>query len=90
MKKTIIISLFVVTALLSDNFLGTPILAPTLKPHHEIKSYSKNIDNPPPKVEDRHSKKYTFKKDNHRYDKRYKHFLTYAQKKLNRKTNPIK
>lgn len=73
MKKIIVIISLFLTSIFADSFLGKAILAPTLKPHHETKNYSKNIDNPPTKLKDKHSK-YRFKKDNHRYDKRYKYF----------------
>jgi len=72
MKKLIIISSFLFSALLADNSLGTPISTPILKPQHEIKSYNKNIENPP-KAKAQYSKR-KFKKDDHRYDKRYNNF----------------
>ena len=72
MKKILIISSFIFSALLADSSLGTPILAPTLKPQYEIKSYNKNIENPP-KAQSKQTQR-NFRKDDHRYDKRYRNF----------------
>jgi len=72
MKKIFLISSFLLSALVADNFLGKPLSNNTLKPHREIKSYSKNIDTQPIQKSSTSHKK--FKKDHHRYDKRYSNF----------------
>jgi hypothetical protein len=72
MKKILVISSFIFSALFADNSLGTPLSTPVLKPQHEIKSYNKNVDNTP-KAKPTYSKR-KFRKDDHRYDKRYNNF----------------
>ncbi len=72
MKKILVISSFIFSALFADNSLGTPLSTTVLKPQQEIKSYNKNINNPP-KAKSKYSK-HKFKKDDHRYDKRYSNF----------------
>jgi len=72
MKKLLIISSFIFSTLFADNALGTPLSIPVLKPQQQIKSYSKNVDNPP-NAKPKYSKQ-KFKKDDHRYDKRYSNF----------------
>jgi len=72
MKKILVISSLIFSTLFSDNSLGTPLSTSVLKPQHQTKSYSKNVDNPP-KAKPRYSKR-KFKKDDHRYDKRYSNF----------------
>jgi len=72
MKKVLLIGSFIFSALFADNSLGTPLSMSALKPHQGIKSYNKNIENPP-KAKAQYSKR-KFKKDDHRYDKRYNNF----------------
>ena len=74
MKKIFIISSMLLSTLIADNFLGTPITSSngTIKPINQDKSYSKNIDNPPLQKKSKSYKK--FRKDDHRYDKRYSNF----------------
>jgi len=72
MKKILVISSFIFSALFADNSLGTPLSPYVLKPQQEIKSYNKNVENPP-KAKPQHSKQ-KFRKDDHRYDKRYNNF----------------
>jgi hypothetical protein len=72
MKKVFIIGLFLITAILADNSLGTPINDNRIRPNKKIKSYNKNIENPP--IQQRSSTHKKFKKDHHRYDKRYNNF----------------
>ena len=74
MKKIFIIGSLLLSSLVADNFLGTPITSynGTLKPTKQTKSYNKNVDNPPIQKKSPSHKK--FKKDDHRYDKRYSSF----------------
>jgi len=92
MKKKFLVTLILLSKVVADTSLGTPInsleseasalnntrLKPSspslekiiiepLRPKMKIKSYSKNVENPP-------IQKQSYKKDHHRYDKRYRNF----------------
>jgi len=69
MKKILFISSLILSTLIADNSLGTPISTGTLKPHVKMKSYNKTITTTPKPKNHK-----AFKKDHHRYDKRYKNF----------------
>ena len=73
MKKILLISSLIFSTLFADNSLGTPLYNPTLKPQQGIKSYNKNVDNLPKATNPKYSK-HKFKKDDHRYNKRYSNF----------------
>ncbi len=73
MKKFGIIGSFLLSSLMADNYLGTEITSNHLQKEKEIvKSYSKNIENPP--LPNTHISNKKFKKDDHRYEKEYRNF----------------
>lgn len=65
MKKILLICFLMLSALFADSSLGVPLTPTHLKPAQETKSYQKHLNDTPTK---------TFRKDDHRYNKRYRDF----------------